>query len=429
MSAHEISRRGLLKTTAAALAAAARPVRAAGDKIAIGWIGIGSRGYYLMERLYKGSPELAQVVAICDTYSGNLAKAKDRVQTMGGNTPKTYEDFNQLLADPSVDAVFISTPEHLHFPMFMAAIKAGKNIYVEKPLAHTIEQGEEMVKAAEQSGKVVQVGTQNRSNSLYIKAKEMVAQGMIGNVHYVRAYWYRNSAAGQPAPWRYDIPADTNSENTDWEKFLGPAPQGPFSKERYFQWRLYWDYSGGISTDLLVHQTDISNFVCGQTVPASCMASGGIYRWTENDDREVPDTLSAIYDYSDRFHINYSCYLGNTHYGYGENFLGDEGTIEVLNRQILNFYPERFKGRGGVDITPPNIAARQELHIDLPGNDNKAVEAHIRNFLEAIRGKEKVIAPVEIGQQAAISGHMATLSYRSSKKVLWNNNTRSVSYV
>ena len=427
----EISRRDLLKTTAAAaLAAGARPVLAASDEVAIGWIGIGSRGDYLIQRLYQGSPGLARIVAVCDTYAGNLAKAKDRVQTMGGNTPKTYKDFRELLADPSIDAVFISTPEHLHFPMFMAAIQAGKNIYVEKPLAHTIEQGEQMVKAAQQSGKVVQVGTQNRSNTLYIKAKEMVAQGMIGNVHYVRAYWYRNSAADQPAPWRnYEIPADASTDNTDWEKFLGEAPQRPFNKERYFQWRLYWDYSGGISTDLLVHQTDISNFVCGRTVPSSCMASGGIYRWSENDDREVPDTLSAIYDYADRFHINYSCYLGNTHYGYGENFLGDEGTLEVLNRQTLNFYPERFKGKGGVDATPPKIAARQELHIDLPGNDNKAVEAHIRNFLEAIRGREKVIAPVEVGQQTAISGHMATLSYRSSKKVLWNGATRSIGYV
>jgi predicted dehydrogenase len=381
-----------------------------------------------MERMYKGSPELATIVAVCDTYTGNLAKAKDRVQTMGGNTPKTYENYLDLLADPSIDAVFISTPEHLHYPMFMAAIKAGKNIYVEKPLAHTIEQGEEMVKAAEQSGKVVQVGTQNRSNSLYIQAKKMVADGLIGDVHYVRAYWYRNALPSQPA-WRYDIPADTTPENTDWEKFLGTAPQRPFDKQRYFQWRLYWDYSGGISTDLLVHQTDITNFVCGKTVPASCMASGGIYRWTQNDDREVPDTLSAIYDYHDPFHINYSCYLGNAHYGYGENFLGDEGTIEVLNRQTLNFYPEKFRGKGGVDATPPAIAARKELHIDLPGNDNKAVEAHIHNFLEAIRGNAKVIAPPEVGQQAAISGHMATLSYRSSKKVLWDDNTRKVSYV
>ena len=410
-----------------ALAAGAVSALGADDKAAIGWIGVGTRGYYLMERLYKQSSDLAQVVAVCDTYAPNLARAKDRVQTMGGNTPRTFEDYHELLAAPGIGAVVISTPEHLHFPMFMAAIAAGKNIYVEKPLAHTIEEGEQMVKAAAQSDKVVQVGTQNRSNSLYIKAKEMVAQGMIGNVHYVRAFWYRNALPDQPS-WRYDIPAEANPENTDWRKFLGAAPERPFSKERYFQWRLYWDYSGGISTDLLVHQTDITNFVCGKTVPRTCTASGGIYRWTGNDDREVPDTFSALYEYPSPFHINYSCYLGNAHYGYGENFCGDEGTIEVLNRQTLNFYPERFRLKGQ-DATPPQIAARQELHIDLPGNDNKAVEGHVHNWLEAIRGNEKVIAPPEIGQQAAISGHLATLSYRNGKKAVWDDNARRVAFV
>src|SRR5258708_23006054 len=118
-----------------------------------------------MDRLCTGSGANVEVVAVCDTDTGNLARAKDRVQTMGQNTPKTYEDYRDLLADPAVDAVVISTPEHLHFPMFMAALKAGKNIYVEKPLAHTIEEGEQMLKAAQAAGRVVQVGTPNRSNS------------------------------------------------------------------------------------------------------------------------------------------------------------------------------------------------------------------------------------------------------------------------
>src|SRR5690349_19392363 len=308
----DLSRRSFLSSAGAVLVSAPGILRAqnANDKVQVGWIGTGSRGYYLMERLYVGSGAAIQVNAVCDTYTGNLAKAKDRVQTMGRNAPKTYEDYRQLLADPSIDAVVISTPEHLHYPMFMAAIKAGKNIYVEKPLAHTIEQGEEMVAAAKKAGKVVQVGTQNRSNSLYQKAKEMVEQGMIGDVHYVRAFWYRNSLDNNPA-WRYNIPEDASPENTDWQKFLGPAPKRAFDKQRYYQWRLYWDYSGGISTDLLVHQTDITNFVCGQTVPTSCMASGGIYRWAD-DDREVPDTFSAVYEYvPKKFHINYSCYFGN----------------------------------------------------------------------------------------------------------------------
>jgi len=149
--------------------------------------------------------------------------------------------------------------------------------------------------------------------------------------HYVRAFWYRAALTNGAPAWRYNIPADASPENTDYNRFLGPAPKTAFNKNRYFQWRLYWDYSGGISTDLLVHQTDISNFVMGKTVPSTCMASGGIYRWTDpNDDREVPDTLSAIYEYPDKFHINYSCYFGNVKYGYGEQFMGNEGTIEVL---------------------------------------------------------------------------------------------------
>lgn len=424
--AHEYSRRTFMKSTTAALASASSllPALAASDKIQMGWIGTGSRGYYLLERFYVGkSDRAAVVVAVCDAYDGNLARAKDRVQTMGGNTPKTTKDYRELLADSSIDAVVIATPEHLHHQMAVDALKAGKHIYIEKPLAQTIEKGEEIVKLTQSTGKIVQVGTQNRSNSLYHMAKDLVGQGMIGEVHYVRAFWYRNSLPDNPA-WRYNIPADANPQNTDWNAFLGPAQKRPFDKRRFYQWRLYWDYSGGISTDLLVHQTDITNYVCGKRVPLSCMASGGIYRWTDpDDDREVPDTLSAIYEYPDRFHINYSCYFGNEHYGYGEQFMGNEGTIEVINRQILNFYPETFRGKA-----PAHVAARKAFELNLPGNDNPAVEAHIRNFLAAIQGREKLVAPVEIGQEAAISGHMATLSYRNGKKVLWDNTARKYSF-
>jgi len=147
----DLSRRSFMKTSAGAVALAAPGILRSQNPngtVHVGWVGVGSRGYYLMDRLYTGSAANVQVVAVCDTYTGNLARAKDRVQTMGHNTPKTYDDYLQLLQDQSVDAVVISTPEHLHYPMFMAALKANKNIYVEKPLAHTIEQGEEMPKAA-----------------------------------------------------------------------------------------------------------------------------------------------------------------------------------------------------------------------------------------------------------------------------------------
>jgi len=408
----DLSRRSLLVGAAAVL-----PSRGAGTTISAGFIGAGTRGFYCMERLYKGAGGQIAITAVCDTYAGNLTRGEERVQTMGGNTPKTYVDYRELLADPSLDAVFIMTPEHLHYPMAMAAIQARKHAYVEKPIAHTIEEGAAIVKAAEASGLVMQVGTQNRSNPLYQKARDMVGQGMLGDVHYVRAFWYRNFPNGTtPAAWRYVIPDDTTEANTDWARFLGPAPKRPFDKRRYFQWRNYWDYSGGISTDLLVHQTDIANYVLNKTVPVSAMASGGIYVWGPPDDREVPDTLSAIYEYADKFHLNYSCFFGNEQFGYGEQFLGYEGTLEVLNRTELHFYPQK------------RIKARAEVHMKDATMENVSVERHIRNFIEAIRGNEKPIAPPRVGQLAAIPGHLATLSFRHNKKVLWDPKAEKLRY-
>lgn len=420
------TRRNFLKTTAAAAALAGplvpQKVLGANDKVNVGWIGVGTRGSAGLGWLHTAAPNESQITAICDTYQGYINRAKDIMKTVWGTTPKTYTDYHDLLADKNVDAVFIMTPEHLHHDMAIAALKAGKHVYVEKPLAHTIEEGFDIIRVWEQSGKVCQVGTQNRSSSLYKKAKELVQQGMIGDIHYVRAFWYRNSLPNDPA-WRYVIPAEATPQNTDWLKFLGSAPQRDWSPERYFQWRLYWDYSGGISTDLLVHQTDIVNFMLNKTVPKSCMASGGIYRW--HDDRDTPDTFSAIYEYGDNFQLNYSCYFGNDHYGFGEQLCGNEGTIEVMNRQDLYFTPESYRGKA-----PPSIASRAPIHLNGRKDFNEADGAnnHFRNFILSVQGKEKPIAPPPVGQQAAISGHLATLSFKNNKKVLWDDKNNKYSF-
>jgi predicted dehydrogenase len=421
--ADELNRRDFLKAAAIAAGPAVITARGANEKINIGWIGVGTRGNAAIEWLHQGEPNTVQITAICDTYDGYIARAKDRVKTIWGNTPDAYKDYHDLLAKKDIDAVYIMTPEHLHHDMAIAALKAGKHVYLEKPIAHTIDEGFEIVKVWEQSKKICQVGTQNRSSTIYKKAKELIQQGMVGDVHYVRAFWYRNSLPNDPA-WRYVIPADANPQNTDFAKFLGNAPKHAFDKQRYFQWRLYWDYSGGISTDLLVHQTDIVNFMCNKTVPKSCMASGGIYRWTDkNDDRDVPDTLSAIYEYPDNFHINYSCYFGNDHYGYGEQIFGNEGTIEVMNRQDLYFTPESFKGRA-----PEKVKARQPIHLNGMKDFQEGDGAinHFKNFIQSILGKEQPIAPPPVGQQAAIGGHMATISYKNQKKVTWDDAAKKV---
>jgi predicted dehydrogenase len=421
----ELNRRSFLKSAALAAGPAIITARGANDKINVGWIGVGTRGNAGIDWLHTAAPNDVQLTSICDTYQGYIARAKDRVKTIWGNMPTAYTDYHQLLADKSIDAVYIMTPEHLHHDMTIAALRAGKHVYIEKPLAHTIEEGFDIVKEWEKSGKIVQVGTQNRSSSLYKKAKELVQQGIIGDVHFVRAFWYRNGLPNEPS-WRYVIPPEATPENTDWPKFLGTAPKRAWDPHRYFQWRLYWDYSGGISTDLLVHQTDIVNFMLDKTVPRSCMSSGGIYRWTERtDDRDVPDTLTAIYDYNDKFQINYSCYLGNEFFGYGEELFGNEGTIRVMNRSDLYFEPETYNSRrpGASNRAPEPIRSRKAIHINGPQEYKEADGAinHFRNFIQSILGNEKPIAPPPVGQQAAISGHMATISYKNSKKVIWDD--------
>lgn len=436
VSPSAVSRRDLLKSSAAAAAIAAGPAvmqsSAQNNRLRVGWIATGSRGAHVMNQMYLLSKDMVEVTAVCDTYAGNLAKGKDIVQSQGKNTPKTTVDYRDVINDPNVDVVFIASPEHLHYPMAMAALKAKKHIYLEKPIAHTIEQGAEIVALAEKMGTVVQVGTQNRSNKLYIQAKKMVEDGYLGEIHYTRAFWYRNfdettdPAKGVPAAWRYIVPSDASPANTDFKRFLEGSDNQKvaFDKGRYFQWRNYWDYSGGISTDLLVHQTDITNFVVGSLVkaelPLSCMASGGVYQWGAPDNREVPDTLSALYEYPNQFHLNYSCFFGNDQYGYGEQFMGKKGTIEVMDRQNLYFTPQPKFIRGSRKFTDKEGVTLNYLK---DFNQPDATADHVKNFLMAVLGKEKAIAPAKAGQVAAIPGHMATLSFRNRKPVFWDTKT------
>ena len=431
--ADELNRRNFLKAAAIAAGPAVISAQGANDKVNIGWIGVGTRGYAGLDWLHTAAANEVQITAICDTYQGYIARAQDRLQTVWGNKAKTHVDYRELLADKSIDAVYIMTPEHLHHDMTIAALKAGKHVYIEKPLAHTIEEGFDIIKAWEQSKKIVQVGTQNRSSSLYKKAKELIQQGMVGDVHFVRAFWYRNGLPSEPS-WRYVIPAEATPQNTDWNRFLGSATKRAWDPHRYFQWRLYWDYSGGISTDLLVHQTDIVNFMLGKTVPKSCMASGGIYRWTDSaDDRDVPDCLSAVYDYSDKMQLNYSCYLGNEFFGYGEEIMGNEGTIRVMNREDLYFEPESYNSRraNAPNRAPEAIKARAAIHINgqQQYKERDGAINHFRNFIQSVLGKEQVIAPPTVGQQAAISGHMATLSLKNQKKTVWDEAAQKVHFV
>lgn len=415
----QLDRREFVRTTAVAgaglalgLQARALDGQAGKDELAVAMIGPGSQGRNLITKCLK-IPGI-RFVAVCDIwpyhrqYAANILKKYDQIVT-------TYEDYREMLAkEKNLDAVIVATPDWVHSEQTVACLEAGKHVYCEKPLTHTIEEGFDILAAVKKSGKKFQVGTQRRSSLLYQKAKEIYESGVLGKVHYARAFWYRNSPETFPA-WRYDIPGDSTPDNTDYEKFLGTAPKTDFDKQRYFQWRLYWDYSGGISTDLLVHQTDAIHMITGRTHCKSVMCNGGIHCWTE-DDREVPDTVTAAFEYPDHFHINYSAMFRNSHYRYGEQLFGSEGTMEIMGLTDLYVYPEKYRG------VPEHVAARPEIHIrsrkDL-GQGNPT-DAHLKNFIDAIKGTAELNCPVQTGHEAAVTGHLATMSYRKEKKVFWD---------
>ena len=413
--ANTISRRSFVTRSAALTAAPALlNAQAAGSKVNVGWVGLGNRGGKHITTLMEEGAGDVYVKAICDTFSPRLAKTKDEVTTIQKRAPDTYDDYYKMLQDKSIDAIGIFTPEHLHRDMAIAALEAGKHVYCEKPLTHTIEEGFEIIEAVKKSGKKFQVGTQRRSALIYRKAKEIYESGVLGKVVYARAFWYRNSAPSDPA-WRYEIPADAEPANTDYGKFLGEAPDTPFNKERYFQWRLYWDYSGGISTDLLVHQTDAIHMITGRHYCKSVTCSGGIHYWTE-DDREVPDTVTAAFEYPDHFHINYSSAFSNSRYDYGEQLLGSEGTLEVMGLQDLYVYPEKYRG------APAHVSSWPEIHINSQKDlgQGNPTGAHIKNFVDAIVRNAPLNCDVLTGHEAAVTGHLATMSYRQEKKVYWD---------
>ena len=421
-----MDRRNFLRSTtlvaAASVSTRAFPILGANDRVQVGFLGIGIRGSQLLKPTVETMTGKVRVVAVCDGYTGYLKRAVETVRGACGNDPMAYGQFRRMLDDKDVEAVVIATPEHRHLEHVLMALDAGKDVYVEKPLSHSIEEGPLMIAAQKNSGRIVQVGTQRRSSMVYQKAREMVQAGMLGKVAQVRAFWHRNTLVPQ---WRYAIPADASPQTADWEAFLGPAPQRPWDSSRYFQWRLYWDYSGGIATDLMTHQIDGVHMVMGESGPTDVYATGGIYQW--NDGREVPDTFNAILTYKSGFIVDYCSFFSNQHYGYGEQYLGSEGTLEVMNNRSLAFYPEKLT-EGGKDVTPERVKARAAVALEAKdlGFPNDPTPAHLEDFYDCVKSRKTPHCPLEIGDQAAVPCHLATKSLRERRPVRWDAATRSI---
>ena len=309
----------------ARLTAAARP--AANDRITVGMIGCGARAHELMQSIMQ-HPQV-EIVGVVDAYKGRVERALERT----GGKAKVYKTHQDLLANSAIDAVVIATPDHWHKQIIIDAIRAGKDVYSEKPLTYRSSEGLEIIAAARSKERIVQVGSQGVSSETQRKAKQLIRSGKLGKVTMIRAAYNRNTASGA---WIYPIPPDASPKTVNWEMFLGPAPKRPFSLERFFRWRCYEDYSGGIATDLFVHLCTTIHFLMDAKMPARVMAMGELYRWTES--RDVPDTINAILEYPEGLVVNLSSSFNNESDG-GFQVLGTQGSI-TIGGSGMTFYPE-----------------------------------------------------------------------------------------
>ena len=418
----KLNRRNLLQLTAVAPLMGGQ-TNSANDRIRIGMIGTGARAQELLQALLVLPGN--EIVAVTDAYRGRIERAIERT----GGRAKSYPNHRELLDKAGVDAVVVGTPDHWHKPIIMDAIAAGKDVYCEKPMTYRSEEGLEIIRAASQSKRMVQVGSQGVSSPLQQKAKELIKSGKLGQVTIIRAAYNRNTASGA---WIYPIPPDASPQTVNWDMFLGPAPKLPFSLERFFRWRCYGDYSGGIATDLFVHLCTTIHFLMDAKMPSRVVAIGERYRWKNS--RDVPDTLNAVLEYPDGFVVNLSSTFNNESSPEEHlQILGTEGSL-VLGGN-LSFYPEHAveDNRWFVESWPSALEQAyfrnqpaQHASKVIPGVEQyrqegpDATVSHLGHFLDSVRTRRPYWEDAAAGHHAAACAHMINRSARERKMVEWD---------
>ena len=394
----------------------------------LGLIGVGIRGSQLMEEFSK-IPGVNLAVA-ADLYDGYLLHAREFTQ----NKIKTTKHYEEILANKDVDAVVIATPDHWHKKMTLDALAAGKHVYIEKPLTWRIEDGPEIIAAEKKSGKVLMVGSGGKTTALVAKTRELIAQGAIGKVRQIRMMNYRNSKEGA---WIYPIPPDASPATIDWERFLGSAPKRAFSPEVFFRWRCWWEYSGGVATDLFVHLLTTLHEVMDVQAPISVVSQGGLYKW--KDGRTVPDVLESVFEYPQVFFAQMSVNLTNSSRAPGMVIYGESGTLvmeagkvtvtpEPVDRDVQYYgssaWPKAardqyLKAQGADQPAPPGLESKEVLIERGMG--------HAEYFIESIREGKPSKENATEGHAAAGAAHLANRAYREGKKLRWDFATNKVS--
>lgn len=388
-----ISRRGFLLASTATTLSAASWTRAAGSnsRLGVALVGCGIRGHEVMSRIL--ATDRAQLRCICDVYDEHRRRARETLAP--GQSPFETVAIEEALARPGIDAVVVAAPDHLHVTLAVLVLKANKHLYLEKPIAHHLEEHAALVEAAKDHRGVIQCGMQQRSGAHYRQAKEEILdKGRLGQVLFVRGVWHDFPRQRRPFQKR------PKPACLDWDRFLGPAPKRPFEWMRYDSWRLFPDYGGGQLSDILTHWVDVAQWFMDERRPLDAVATGGIYRL--NDGRENPDTVTAVLRYAKHWNFDFECTLlpipgVKPHVA----FYGTEGTLEISRTNYV------FR------------AARKHA-IEVKAAENLDA-AHARNWLDAISGSASVNADLSAGLSACDAVHLARAAYWSGKRVHYDD--------
>lgn len=409
------NRRKFLKNIGVASLASAIPVSQSAAKtnlsnqpiVRVGLIGVRGMGWADLNSFLK-NPE-TDCIALCDVDANLLKSRADEIERKTGQRPQTFNDHTELLKVEGLDAVFIGTPDHWHCIQMIDACVAGKDVYVEKPIANSIHEADLMVKAARKYNCVVQVGQWQRSDPHWHSAFDYLNTGALGNIRQVKAWADVNYGRGFEV-----VPDSDPPEGVDYDRWLGPAPLRPFNQNRFHgSFRYFWDYAGGLMTDWGVHMIDMVLAGMKATAPKSVVAIGGKLAYPQ-DAAETPDTLTTVYDFGD-FSLIWEQFMGMGISPYLEDsgapgvaFIGEKGILAV-NRSTWKVLPLQDNGKYLTEALPPRRA------------NGNGLDAHTKNFLECIKSRKDPNCTIEMGRNAALVAHLGNIAYRTGKRLEWDD--------
>ncbi len=440
-----------------------------GDAIRVGVIGYGGRGQHLIRVLgfahsrwleavknneaamkaFTDQEDLnVKLTGVCDVFDVHAELA-----TSSFPECKRYKHHEDMINSPDVDAVVIATPDHWHAPIAIKALEAGKHVYVEKPMTHTIAETYDLMDAVEKSGKVLQVGHQHRQTQSFITAQDIINKKILGHISLVEVNTNRNDDVGA---WQYNIHEKASPQTIDWDQFLGSAPKIGFNPEHFFRWRKWWAYGSGLAGDLMTHDYDRINCVLKMGMPDSVMMSGGIY--THNDGRNVPDVIHVNMEYPEfttgssreeglekGMTFVYSATLGNQ-YTRPTLLMGHDGTMELGNSlavhvdrnstrfksmikdrlmdpnvPIYSYDPSANETDGITSATAKYFADKGLLWTYRDGKRLDSAHLHLKEWLNAIKNGTPVSCGIKEGFEEAMTAHMASISWKLGRRIDWDH--------